>query len=97
MSNIKPVRNGILVELLKQQKETVSGIILTTKDETQQAKGKIVALGEGVGEDKDFIKTLKTDMVVLFGRYAGEEIASEVGSESTFKIIQASDVIAIVE
>jgi len=96
MQIIKPVRNGILVELVQKSKETSSGFILTNKDETEQVKGKIIALGNGIGEEKDFIKELSAGMVILFGKYSGEEIASE-SDDKTYKLIQSKDVIAVVE
>jgi len=96
--NVKPIGDRILVQQLKQEEVTASGIVLPASVEKEKkAQGKIVALGNGEEIQK---LGLKIGDVVVFGKYSGEEI--EINNED-FKILNVSkekddsDILAIVE
>ncbi|MDB4939618.1 MAG: chaperonin Cpn10 [Candidatus Doudnabacteria bacterium] len=95
---IKPIGNRILVQPLKQEEITASGIVLPASAEKEKkAQGKIIALGNG--EDLKKLGLKEGDMVV-FGKYSGEDVEVEkveykilyVGSEKDH-----SDVLAVME
>src|SRR4051812_39166461 len=95
---VKPIGDRILVQQLKQEEVTASGIFLPeTAEKEKKAQGKIVALGNGKA-----IKSLglKKGDVVVFGKYSGDEI--EIDKEN-YKILYVgreedkSDVLALME
>ena len=99
---VKPLGNRILVKQSTQEEVTKSGILLPeTADKEKKAQGTIVALGNG----EDIVKSgLKIGDVVVFGKYAGDEIeVDEDGKKVEYKIISvgtekdASEVLAVIE
>ncbi len=95
---IKPIGERILVQQLKQEEVTASGIVLPDSAEKEKkAQGKIIALGNGEEIKK---LGLKLGDIVVFGKYSGDEI--EVDREE-YKILYVgseedkSDVLAIME
>lgn len=95
---IKPIGDRILVQQLKQEEITASGIVLPASAEKEKkAQGKIVALGNGEEIKKLGLK--EGDMVV-FGKYSGEDIEIE---KEEFKILYVgrekdnSDILAVME
>lgn len=95
---IKPLGNRLVVELVKQKTTTSSGIILTSEEKTEQALGKIIAIGKGQGTDENITNLdLKIGDTVLFGKYAGEEVKDNKVNDNTFKILKGSDVLAIIQ
>lgn len=99
---VKPVGNRILVQPLKAEEVTKSGIVLPDSgDKEKKAQGKIVAVGSG-----EAIATLglKIGDTVVFGKYAGDEVeVDEDGKKVEYKVLYVghekdeSDVLAIVE
>jgi chaperonin GroES len=95
---VKLLGDRILVQQLKQEEVTASGIVLPASAEKEKkSQGKIIALGNG-GEIAKL--GLKEGDTVIFGKYSGEEI--EVDNQE-YKILfvgrekDASDVLAVVE
>ncbi|MCL5009125.1 MAG: co-chaperone GroES [Patescibacteria group bacterium] len=99
---IKPLGDRILVKQLSSEEVTKSGIVLPeTADKEKKAQGTIVALGNG-----EELKTLglKVGDVVVFGKYAGDEVEMEEdGKKHEYKVLYVgkvkdeSDILAIVE
>ena len=95
---VKPIGNRILVQHLKQEEVTASGIVLPVNaDKEKKAQGKIVALGNGEEISR---LGLKEGDTVVFSKYGGSEI--EIDNEE-YKILYVgkeedrSDLLAIVE
>ena len=87
-----------MVQNLKQEEVTASGIVLPASVEKEKkAQGKIVAMGNGEEISR---LGLKVGDIVVFGKYSGEEIEIE---KEEYKILNVSkekddsDVLAIVE
>lgn len=98
---IKPLGNRVLVKQFTMEETTKSGIVLPdTADKEKKAQGKIVGLGNG----EDVAKSgLKLGDVVVFGKYAGDEVEiEEAGQKVEYKILSVgkdkdeSDVLAII-
>jgi chaperonin GroES len=98
--NIKPIGDRILVQQLKQEEVTKSGIVLPASTEKEKkAQGKIIALGNG-----EEIKRLglKEGDTVVFGKYSGNDVDIE-GDKNEYKVLYVgrekdeSDVLAIIE
>ncbi len=95
---IIPLGNRLVVQLIKQKNTTASGIITSTKEETEQGMGKIISIGEGQGKEENIKElNLKVGQIVLFPRYAGEEIKDKNDQDIVYKVLKGSDVIAIIE
>ena len=94
MKNIKPIGNKILVELLKVSNTTESGFILSSEDKTEQQKGKVIAVGNGYGDEKELLQSVNQGDIVFFSRYGGEDIKNSSG-EVVQKIINITDVFAV--
>lgn len=100
--NVKPLGNRILVKQLSTEEVTKSGIVLPdTADKEKKAQGKITALGSGDAVGK---LGLKVGDVVVFGKYAGDEVEiDEDGQKVEYKVLYVgsekdeSDVLAIIE
>lgn len=95
---IKPLGNRLVVELVKQKTTTASGIILSVEEKNEQAVGKIIAIGGGLGTDENISQLgLKTGDTVLFGKYAGEEIKDSTDETKIYKILKGKDVLATIQ
>lgn len=94
MKNVKPIGNKVLVELLKASNTTESGFILSSEGKTEQQKGKVLALGDGYGEEKELMKSVKVGDVVFFSRYGGEDVKDSSG-EVVQKIVGITDIFAV--
>lgn len=100
--NIKPLGDRILVQQLKDEEVTKSGIVLPDSAEKEKkAQGKIVAVGTGQQIAK---LGLKIGDVIVFGKYSGEEVEiEENGKKVEYKILYVGDteskseVLAIIE
>ena len=99
---IKPLGSRVLVKQSSQEEVTKSGIILPdTADKEKKAQGKVMELGTS----EEIAKLgLKVGDVVVFGKYAGEEVEMEEGGKKVeYKILYVgkekddSDILAIIE
>ena len=86
---IKPRADRVLIEPKEAETKTASGIFIpdTAKEKPQQ--GTVLAVGPG---KKDEPMEVKVGDVVLFGKYAGTEVAVE---EKKYLIVKQSDILAI--
>lgn len=87
---IKPLDDRLLVEPVEEQSKTASGLYIPDTAKEKPRMGTVIA----VGTDEDLQEKVKVGNKVLFAKYGGEEI--EVDGKS-YKIIQRSDVLAVVE
>jgi chaperonin GroES len=94
--NIRPLEDRVVVEALEADEKTAGGILLPDSAREKPQKGRILAVGPGrTNEDgKKQAMTVAVGDVVLFGRYAGNEIEID-GKE--VKIMRESDLLAKVE
>jgi chaperonin GroES len=95
--DIQPIGNRLVVKLIKKEQTSASGIIISTEEKNEQAKGEIVAIADGVGTIEN-IKDLglKKGQIVLFGKFAGEEVEGEEAG-IMYKILSGKDVLAIIK
>ena len=87
---IKPLADRVLVEPLEAELKTASGIIIPDSAKEKPQKGTIKAAGSGTKDEK---MEVKVGDVVLYGKYAGTEIAID-GKD--YLIMRQSDILAIV-
>jgi chaperonin GroES len=87
---IKPMDDRVLVEFEKEEEKTPSGIIIPDTAKEKPRMGIVAA----VGTDEDLQEKIKVGNKVLFAKYGGEDIEFD-GKE--YKIIQRSDILAVIE
>jgi chaperonin GroES len=88
--NITPLADRVVIEPVKAETKTASGIIIPDNAKEKPQKGKVVAVGKGT---KDELMTVKSGDTVLYGKYAGTELKLE-GKD--YLIMRESDILAIV-
>lgn len=86
---IKPLADRVLVEPTAAETTTASGIIIPDSAKEKPQKGTVIAIGTGT---KDEPLTVKVGDTVLYGKYAGTELAVE-GND--YLIMRESDIFAI--
>ena len=93
---LKPLHDYVVLEKVKEEVKTKSGIILTTGEAKEApSMGLVVAVGPGKVEDGQLIKTdLKEGQKVIYSKYAGTEIKVD-GDE--LMIVRQSDILAVIE
>lgn len=87
---IKPLDDRILVEPAEEESKTASGLFIPDTAKEKPRLGSVIA----VGTDEDLREKIKEGDRVLFAKYGGEEIELD---NKTYKIIQRSDILAVVE
>ena len=95
--NIKPLRDYILIEPIKEEEKTKSGILLPqTAEKERPEQGRVIAVGSGRKTDEGKIIPLdvKEGQKVLFTKYAPNEIKVD-GKE--YLIAKEEDILAILE
>ena len=87
---VRPMDDRVLVEPAEEIEKTVSGLYIPDTAKEKPRMGKVIA----VGTDEDLREKIKTGDKILFAKYGGDEITIE-GKD--LKIIQRSDILAVVE
>lgn len=87
---IKPLADRVLVEAASAEEKTTGGIIIPDTAKEKPQKGKVIAVGKGTKDDPI---TVKVGDNVLYGKYAGTEIAL---NGSDYIIMREVDIFAIV-
>ena len=94
---ITPLSDHILIEALKQEEKTKSGILLPESVEKEKPEqGKVIAVGPGkkTEDGKVIPLEVKAGDVVLFKKYGPDEIKIE---DKEYLIASEEDILAIVE
>jgi chaperonin GroES len=95
--NIKPLSDYVLLEPIKEEEKTKSGILLPeTAEKEKPEQGKVVAVGPGrrVSSGKVLDMFVKPGDKVLFTKYGPQEI--KVG-EKEYLIAKQEDILAIID
>jgi chaperonin GroES len=91
--DLQPLGDRLIVEILEEEEQTVSGIVLPDTAKEKPQRGKVLAVGPGArDEDGNHIKMdVEVDDQVIFSKYGGTEI--KVDGEDVL-ILRESDVLA---
>ncbi len=94
--NLKPLEDRVIIEPIKEEEKTKSGIILPeTASKEKPEQGKIIAVGPGKYEDgKRISMDVKVGDKIIFSKYGPDEIKID-GKE--YLIARASDILAIIK
>ena len=91
--NLKPLGDRLIVEVLDDEEQTVSGIVLPDTAKEKPQRGRVLAVGPGSRDDKG--KFVPIDVAegdeIVFSKYGGTEI--RVGTDE-YLILRESDVLA---
>jgi chaperonin GroES len=92
---ITPLFDKIVVEIIKAQETTASGIVLPGSAQDKPQLAKVLAVGPGGDIDgSKVVMQVKVGDTILFSKYAGSDFKID-NKEVT--ILRQSDVLAIVE
>jgi len=95
--NIKPLSDYILIEPIKEEERTKSGILLPeTVDREKSEQGKVIAVGPGkrTSADKIIPMNVKVGQKILFTKYGPSEIKVD-GKE--YLIAKQEEILAVIE
>ena len=93
---VRPLHDRIIIERIDEGEQKVGGIIIPDTAKEKPMQGKVIAVGKGRVEKDGKVTPLdvKTDDVVLFGKYAGQEIKVD-GND--YLIIREEEVLGVIE
>jgi chaperonin GroES len=87
---VKPLQDRVLIEPKDAEEKTASGLYIPDTAKEKPQRGKVVAVGGG---KKDEPMEVKVGEEVLYGKYAGTELAVD-GKD--YLILRQSDILAVV-
>lgn len=94
---IKPLSNHILIEPIKEEEKTKSGILLPeTAEKEKPEQGKVIAVGPGrkTSAGKIIPMDVKVGQKVLFKKYGPDEIKVD---DKEYLIATEDDILAVIE
>ena len=94
---IKPISNHILIEPIKEEEKTKSGILLPdTAEKERPEQGKVIAVGPGERDKQGKVipSEVKPGDKVLFTKYGPTEIKVD---NKEYLIAKEEDILAILE
>ncbi len=93
---IKPLHDYVLLEKVKEEEKTQSGIILTTKEAKEEpSHGVVVAVGPGKVEEGTLVTVdLTVGQKVIYKKYSGTEVKED---KKDYLLIKADDILAVIE
>ena len=91
--NLQPLGDRLIVEVLEEEEQTISGIVLPDTAKEKPQRGRVLAVGPGSRNDKGDIvpMDLAEGDEVIFSKYGGTEIKVEMDE---VLILRESDVLA---
>ena len=84
--NFQPLGKRVLVKRVEEANTTSSGIIIPDNAQEKPSRGEVVAVSKEVD-------TLENGNVVLFGKYAGNEVS--MGADK-FLVLEVDDIFGII-
>ena len=95
-TNIRPLRDRVVVRRLEEERKTAGGIVIPDTATEKPMMGVVVALGPGRTLDNGQVQepNVRVNDKVLFGKYAGTEV--ELNSE-TLIVMREDDIMAVID
>lgn len=87
----KPINDRVVVKPAPAEEKTKGGIIIPDTAKEKPQRGEVVAVGPG---KEDIKMTVKVGDVVLYGKYAGQELSHEGGD---YLIMREDDILVILD
>jgi chaperonin GroES len=94
--NVRPLHDRIIVERIEETEQRIGGIIIPDSAKEKPQQGKVLAVGKGKIEKDGKVTPLdvKKGDIILFGKYAGQEMKVD-GSEVL--IMREEEVLGVIE
>ena len=89
---LKPLGSRVLIEPLEAEEVTKSGIIIPDSAKEERSEGKVIAIGSGLVDGKEYKFSVKVGDKVLYGKYSGEEVKIE-GKD--YKVVKEDEILGI--
>ena len=90
-----PLADRVVLKQSTPEERTKSGIILTSQTQEKPQQAEVVAVGPGgLVDGKEVTMHVKVGDVVIFSKYAGNEVKLD---DEEYIIVKQSDILAIVE
>ena len=91
--NLQPLGDRLIVEVLEEEEQTISGIVLPDTAKEKPQRGRVLAVGPGARDEdgKHIPMDVVEDDEIIFSKYGGTEI--KVGADEVL-ILRESDVLA---
>ena len=90
-----PLADRVVLKQSTPEEKTKSGIILTSQTQENPQQAEVVAVGPGgLVDGKEVTMHVKVGDVVIFSKYAGNEVKLD---DEEYIIVKQSDILAIVE
>ena len=92
--NLQPLGDRLIVEVLEEEEQTVSGIVLPDTAREKPQRGRVLAVGPGERSERTgevIPLDVAVDEEVIFSKYGGSEI--KLGVDEVL-ILRQSDVLA---
>ena len=88
---MRPINDRVLVKPADAEETTKGGLIIPDTAKEKPQRGTVIAVGPG---KEDIKMTVKIDDLVLYGKYAGQEV-SHNGED--FLIMKEDDILLILD
>src|SRR5436309_16135958 len=91
--NLKPLGDRLIVEVLEEEEQTLSGIVLPDTAKEKPQRGRVLAVGPGPRDEDGKYITMDVEEgdEIIFSKYGGTEIKLGVDE---YLILRESDVLA---
>ena len=87
----KPINDRVVVKPAPAEEKTKGGIIIPDSVKEKPQRGEVIAVGPGKDDKK---LTVKKGDIVLYGKYAGQELSLE-GED--YLIMREDDILVIID
>ena len=95
-SKLRPLHDRVIVKRLEEERMSAGGIVIPDSATEKPTRGKVIAAGNGRIQEDGKVRpmSVKEGDIVLFGKYAGQEIKID-GEELVF--LKEDDIVAVIE
>lgn len=93
---LKPLGDRVILEVQKEEEQTVGGIVLASNAKEKPQTGKVLAVGTGrvLDNGEKVVPSVKEGDTVVFDKYAGTEVIYE---GEKYLVVHENDIVAVVE
>ena len=93
---LKPLGDRVILEVQKEEEQTVGGIVLASNAKEKPQTGKVLAVGTGrvLDNGEKVVPSVKEGDTVVFYKYAGTEVSYE---GEKYLVVRENDIVAVVE
>lgn len=93
---LKPLGDRVILEVQKEEEQTVGGIVLASNAKEKPQTGKVLAVGTGrvLDNGEKVVPSVKEGDTVVFDKYVGTEVSYE---GEKYLVVRENDIVAVVE